>query len=114
MSRDEVIRTIAYIVMMPGLSYVGVRVWNAVIMPEELRRPVAITLWLQSAIYMLLMAGLLLTRLWQPVPGLLYLNTIFILMQAAMIVLVCVRVSRLRRYVPLVVPVLLALLALLF
>lgn len=100
MSADEVVRTVAYIAMMPGLSYVGVRVWNAVIMPEELRRPVAVILWLQSAIYTLLMVGLLLTRLWQqPVPGLLYLNTIFILMQAAMIVLVCVRVSRLRRYV---------------
>ena len=51
MSIDEILRTIMYVLLIPGLAYLGVRVWNAVVMPEVLRRPIAVMLWLQSGIY---------------------------------------------------------------
>ena len=91
MSIDELIRTASYIVMIPFLPYIGVRVWNAVVMPDELRRPVAIFLWLQASIYTLIMAGLLLLRLWQPSFVLLYVNTTLIAAQAVIVLVVAVR-----------------------
>lgn len=97
MSIDEILRTVAYIIMILFVPYVGVRVWNAVVMPDELRRPVAAFLWLQASIYTLLMSGLLLLRLWQPQPVLLYVNTALITAQAAIVLLVALRMSRLRR-----------------
>ena len=42
MSIDEILRTIMYVLLIPGLAYLGVRVWNAVVMPEVLRRPIAV------------------------------------------------------------------------
>lgn len=97
MSVDELIRTASYIVMILLVPYVGVRVWNAVVMPDELRRPVAMFLWLQAAIYTLFMAGLLLLRLWQPSPLMLYVNTFFIVAQAITVLVVALRMSRLHR-----------------
>ena len=94
MSIDELLRTVAYIIMILFVPYVGVRVWNAVVMPDELRRPVAAFLWLQAAIYTLLMSGLLLLRLWQPQPVLIYVNTALITAQAAIVLLVALRMSR--------------------
>ena len=96
MSIDELIRTASYIVMILFVPYVGVRVWNAVVMPDELRRPIAVFLWLQAAIYTLFMAGLLLLRLWQASPLMLYVNTVFIAAQALTVLIVAVRMSRLR------------------
>ena len=95
MSVDELIRTASYIVMILLVPYVGVRVWNAVVMPDELRRPVAVFLWLQAAIYTLFMAGLLLLRLWHGVPLMLWVNTFFIVAQALTVLIVAVRMSRL-------------------
>ncbi len=86
MSADEVVRAMSYAVMIAAFGYIGVRVWNATVMPEMLRRPVAVLLWLQGAIYALIMIGLLLLRLAHPVPALLWVNTGLILAQA----LVCV------------------------
>ena len=71
MSADEVVRAMSYAVMIAAFGYIGVRVWNATVMPEMLRRPVAVLLWLQGAIYALIMIGLLLLRLAHPVPALL-------------------------------------------
>jgi|SRR5690606_7124409 len=94
MSIDELIRTASYIVMILFVPYVGVRVWNAVVMPDELRRPVAVFLWLQACIYTLLMTGLLLLRLWQPSPLALWVNTFLIAAQALTVLVVAVRMSR--------------------
>lgn len=96
MAADEIIRTLAYIVIIPLAGYVGVRVWNALIMPIDLRRHVAIFLWLQSAIYTMLMVGLLLLRLWHSVPILLWLNTVFIVSQAVVLIVVVVQANRVR------------------
>ena len=97
MSVDELIRTASYIVMILFIPYVGMRVWNAVVMPDELRRPVAVFLWLQAAIYTLFMAGLLLLRLWQASPLMLYVNTGFIVLQALTVLVVALRMSKLRK-----------------
>ena len=94
MSIDELLRTASYVVMILLVPYIGVRVWNAVVMPDELRRPVAMFLWLQASIYTLFMAGLLLLRLWHSVPLLLWVNTAFIIAQAAIVLIVAVRMSR--------------------
>ena len=95
MSIDEIARTVSYVLMILFVPYIGVRVWNAVVMPDELRRPVALFLWLQAAIYTLFMAGLLLLRLWQPSPVMLWVNTIFIVAQAVIVLVVAVRMSKL-------------------
>jgi hypothetical protein len=92
MSIDEILRTIMYVLLIPGLAYLGVRVWNAVVMPEVLRRPIAVMLWLQSGIYSLFMVGLLALRLWQPLPVLLWVNTAMIASQSLLIVYIGVRV----------------------
>ena len=97
MSVDEILRTISYCVMIPGAFYVGVRVWNAAIMPPGIRRPVAMFLWLQSSIYALFMIGLFLLRLWQPVEALVWLNTFLIMTQAVMILVVILHLSLLRK-----------------
>lgn len=97
MSIDELIRTASYIVMIPLIPYVAARVWNAVVMPDELRRPVAVFLWLQAAIYTFFMAGLLLLRLWHGVPLMLWANTFFIVAQALTVLVVALRMSRLHR-----------------
>lgn len=110
MSVDEIMRVMAYTVLVPGTAYLGVRIWNAWVMPEELRKPIAMFLWVQASIYTLFMIGLLLTRLWHPIPFLLYINTVLIGTQAIMIVLVGFRVSRIKRYVPLLVATVLTLL----
>jgi len=110
MAFDDILRTIAYTVSIPGLTYAGVRVWNAHIMPEHLRKPVAIILFLQSAIYTLFMFGLILLRPWQPVPVLLWFNTVFISTQAIIVAIVVLRLSRLRRALVSVVFMLVALL----
>ena len=96
MSIDEIARTASYVTMILFVPYIGVRVWNAVVMPDELRRPVAMFLWLQAAIYTLLMTGLLLLRLWQPSAVLLWTNTALITLQAIVVLIVAVRMSRLR------------------
>lgn len=92
MSIDEILRTIMYVLLIPGLAYLGIRVWNAVVMPDVLRRPIAVLLWLQSGIYMLFMVGLLALRLWQLLPFLLWVNTVFIASQSLLIVYIGVRV----------------------
>ena len=97
MSTDEILRTISYCVMIPGAAYVGIRVWNAAIMPSGIRRPVAVFLWLQSAIYSLFMIGLFLLRLWQPQQSLVWLNTFLIMTQAIMVVVVILRLSMMRK-----------------
>ena len=97
MSIDDVLRTIAYCVIIPGATYTGIRVWNAHVMPEHLRRPVAVFLFLQSAIYTLFMVGLILVRLWHPSPALLWINTVFVFSQAIIVIIVVLRLSRLRR-----------------
>ena len=94
MSADEVVRAMSYAVMIAAFGYIGVRVWNATVMPEMLRRPVALLLWLQGAIYALIMIGLLLLRLAHPVPALLWVNTGLILTQALVCVFVMVKVFR--------------------
>lgn len=94
MSIDELIRTFAYVLMILFVPYIGVRVWNAVVMPDELRRPVAVFLWLQAAIYTLFMAGLILLRLWQPSPLMLWVNTLFIVAQAIVVLVVALRMSK--------------------
>lgn len=91
MSIDELIRTASYIVLILFVPHIGVRVWNAVVMPDELRRPVAVFLWLQASIYTLIMTGLLLLRLWQPSFVLLYVNTTLIVAQAVIVLVVAVR-----------------------
>lgn len=95
MSIDELARTASYILMILFVPYIGVRVWNAVVMPGELRRPVAMFLWLQAGIYTLFMAGLLLLRLWEPVPLMLWANTLFIVAQAIVVLVVAVRMAKL-------------------
>ena len=110
MSIDDVLRTIAYIVIIPGATYTGVKVWNAHVMPEHLRRPVAVFLFLQSAIYTLFMVGLILVRLWHSVPALLWVNTAFIFSQAIVVAIVVLRLSRSRRAIVSVVFMLAALL----
>lgn len=97
MSIDEILRTASYVCMILFVPYIGVRVWNAVVMPDELRKPVAVFLWLQAAIYTLFMAGLLLLRLWEPAPLMLWVNTVFIVAQAAIVLVVAVRMSKLRK-----------------
>jgi len=92
MSIDEILRTIMYVLLIPGLAYLGVRVWNAVVMPEVLRRPIAVMLWLQSGIYTLFMVGLLSLRLWQPWPVLLWVNTSLIAAQSLTIVYIAYKV----------------------
>ena len=94
MSTDEVIRALAYALMVAGFAYIGVRVWNATMMPDLLRRPVAVLLWLQAAIYALIMIGLLLLRLAHPVPALVWLNTALITTQAVVCVYGIVQVFR--------------------
>lgn len=96
MGIDEIIRTVAYTVIIPGAAYTGVKVWNAHIMPEHLRRPVAVFLFTQSAIYSLLMAGLLLTHIYHPMPPILWINTAFIFSQAVTVTVVALRLSRIR------------------
>jgi len=97
MSIDELSRSFDYIVIILLVPYVAARVWNAVVMPEELRRPVAVFLWLQAAIYTLFMAGLLLLRLWEPVPLLVWANTVFIKLQMLTVVIVALRMSKLHK-----------------
>ena len=93
MSIDEILRTIMYVLLIPGLAYLGVRVWNAVVMPEVLRRPIAVLLWLQSGIYTLFMVGLLTLRIMQrPATVLLWLNTVLIMAQALLIVYIAYKV----------------------
>lgn len=97
MSFDEIARAISYCVIIPGAAYVGVRVWNAIVMPESLRRPVALFLWLQASIYTLFMVGLFLLRLWHPMPNLLLLNTGLIVAQALIVLYVIGRIWRLHQ-----------------
>ncbi len=94
MSIDETIRAFAYALMIASFAYIGVRVWNATVMPEMLRRPVAVLLWLQATIYALIMTGLLLLRLAHPVPWLLWVNTALIAAQAGVCLYVLVQVFR--------------------
>jgi len=94
MSTDEVIRALAYALMVASFAYIGVRVWNATMMPDMLRRPVAVLLWLQASIYALIMIGLLLLRLAHPVPALVWLNTALITTQAVVCLYVLVQVFR--------------------
>ena len=95
MSIDELSRSFDYIIIIFLAPVIATRVWNAVVMPDELRRPVAVFLWLQAAIYALFMVGLILLRLWEPVPWLVWVNTIFIKLQMLTVVIVAVRMSRL-------------------
>jgi hypothetical protein len=97
MSIDEILRTVAYIIMILFVPYIGVRVWNAVVMPDELRRPVAVLLWLQAGIYTLFMTGLLLLRLWQASPFLLWVNTMLITAQAVIVLIVAMKMSKLHK-----------------
>lgn len=97
MSPDEIMRALFYSFIIPGATYMGVRVWNGVIMPPELRRPIAIWLWLQAAIYAMFMVGLFLLRLWNPSQALLWFNTMLIGLQAATTIAAVVQVSRLRK-----------------
>lgn len=97
MAADEVMRSLFYSIIITCGGYLGIKVWNAVIMPEQLRKPVAMFIWLQSGIYALFMTGLFLLRLWQPSQALLWLNTALIGTQAAITLLVVFRVSRLRQ-----------------
>lgn len=96
MDIDEIIRIVAYTVIIPGAAYIGVKVWNARIMPDHLRCPVSVFLFMQSAIYTLLMTGLLLTHVYRPVPLLLWLNTMFIFSQAVTVTVVALRLFRIR------------------
>lgn len=96
MSIDELVRSFAYVVMIPGLSLVGVFVWNSQVMSPSLRRPVALMLWLQACIYTLFMVGLLLLRLWEPSRMCLLLNTTLIISQAVTVWVVIFQVHRFR------------------
>lgn len=92
MSTDEIVRTTMYVFLIPGLAYLGVRVWNAAMMPEMLRRPIATILWLQSGIYTLFMVGLILLRFAHPLSGLVWLNTALIFLQALLVLRVLWRI----------------------
>lgn len=82
MSIDEVIRTFSYAGLIAAIAFIGVRVWNAAMMPDLLRRPVALILWLQASIYLLIMVGLLLLRFHHVIPPLVWVNTALIFAQA--------------------------------
>jgi len=94
MSIDEMSRAFDYIIIVLLVPHIGVRVWNAVVMPDELRRPVAVFLWLQAAIYAFFMIGLLLLRLWQPSETMVWMNTILIKVQMLTAVVVAIRMSK--------------------
>jgi len=92
MSADEIVRVISYAFAIPGLAYVAFRVWNALVMPEMLRKPVSIVIGLQSMIYLMFFVGLFLLRFSQPIPILLYVNTILIAIQAISVGFVATKV----------------------
>ena len=82
MAIDEILRSFSYAGLIAAIAFIGVRVWNAAMMPDMLRRPVAVILWLQASIYLLIMVGLLLLRFHHAIPPLVYLNTALIFGQA--------------------------------
>lgn len=97
MTWDELLRILFYCTLVSGGTFTGVKVWNASMMPHELRRPVAVFFWLQAAIYALLMISLLLTINGQSSPPLRWLNTILIGFQACTVLAVAVRAARFRK-----------------
>lgn len=102
MAIDALLRILFYCTLVAGSSYAGVKVWNAVIMPDSLRRPIAVFLWLQSAIYTMLMVSLLLTTLGHSVHWLIWITTSLMGAQACTVIAVAVRMSRVRRLASLV------------
>ena len=82
MAIDEILRSFSYAGLIAAIAFIGVRVWDAAMMPDMLRRPVAVILWLQASIYLLIMVGLLLLRFHHAIPPLVYLNTALIFGQA--------------------------------
>jgi len=111
MAVDEVVRVFSYAGLIAAVAFIGVRVWNATMMPDLLRRPVAVILWLQASIYLLIMVGLLLLRFHHVIPPLVYLNTALIFAQAVTAWYVVVKMLG-RRMVHVAVFVLLALIVL--
>lgn len=97
MTIDEILRTIAHLILIPSTAFLGVRVWNATTMPAAIQRPVAVFLWLQASLYALVTIELLMARLWQPAPWLFWWNTTINMAQAMTTLYVIRRAMGLRR-----------------
>jgi hypothetical protein len=103
MALDALLRILFYSTLVSGASYAGVKVWNAVIMPDPLRRPIAVFLWLQSGIYTMLMISLLCTVLGCGIGSwLVWVTTTLMGAQACTVIAVAARVSRFRRFASLI------------
>ena len=94
----EILLALFLIASPPMLGYLGVRVWNATIMPQILRRPVAVFLWLQGAINSLTLFYLLMIHLFpiKQFPSL-ALGTILVGLQTAVLLWVIIKLTQLHR-----------------
>lgn len=109
MTTEEILRTIAHLILIPSTALLGVRVWNAATMPAATQRPAALFLWLQAGIYALVTLELLLARFWQPAPWLFWCGTAINMAQAVTTLYVLRRAMSLRRTATAIVVTLLAL-----
>ncbi len=109
MSHTELLNVIACIVLTPGLTFLGVTVWNAVVMPEQLRQPISLLLWLQAATCSVFLIGMIL-RIVQLDLFTDWASAFLVGAQAITVVMVIVRMLRLHKYLAAILIVLLVLL----
>lgn len=96
MSTDEMLVTVGFSLLIPGVTLVGILVWNAVVMPSMLRRPVAVLLWLQGVIYSTQMVSLLLLRLSEPSAVVAWIKAVAVLLQVMTVLVIIMRVYQLK------------------
>jgi len=109
MSHTELLNVIACIVLTPGLTFLGVTVWNAVVMPEQLRQPISLLLWLQAATCSVFLIGMIL-RIVQLDLFTDWASAFLVGAQAITVVMVIVRMLRLHKHLAAILIVLLVLL----
>lgn len=103
-----VVLIFGYAVLSPGAAAMGVMVWNAVVVPRGLRRPVAVFLWLQAAIYAVLLVGSLDPLIIHLPSDLLLINAVLVFAQAMIGGMVIFQMFRLRKLLATVLSVFVA------
>lgn len=96
MNLIETLDVISCIVLTPGLTFLGVAVWNAAIMPQQLRRPIALLMWMQAATCAAFLVGMILLVVeLESIAH--WLRAVLVGAQAITVTLVIVRTLRLHR-----------------
>mgnify|MGYP001297445185 CR=1 FL=1 len=94
---ESTVLILGYAVLSPGAAAMGVMVWNAVVVPQGLRRPVALFLWLQAAIYTTLLVNSLDPLIIHLSFDLLLINAALVCAQALIGAMVIFQMFRLRK-----------------